>query len=278
MVEDHIPSCRHPLLAPNFNTNCTPRQEPRRRSSVTRCQKRTCAWFVKYILHPVQRESRIPIIPNGGSTTTNMERESHEMHSVSEETRQANAGAPKVPENTHEPMYTSRVSRASSMTVREPIVRTLHTSFWPLMVFIFYATLALFTWITFCVASSRPIGSKYDYTSNEDYSNDLVPVLAKHEKALRTAQILQSVVALLTIPITSAICSMALAAYIQAGSSRTKLNLRQTMALADQGWISPKIWARWSKVGSLPLYSAFALTLVGKSYVDLSREPVLTPV
>ncbi|KAI4660901.1 uncharacterized protein J4E79_005469 [Alternaria viburni] len=190
------------------------------------------------------------------------QRESHEMHSVSEETRQANASAPKVPETTHEPMYTSRLSRASSMTVREPIVRTLHTSFWPLMVFIFYATLALFTWIVLCVASSRPIGSKLSYTDNQDYFKDVARLLAKHERILRAAQILQSVVALLTIPITSAICSIAFAAYIQAGSSRTKLNLRQTMALADQGWISPRMWARWSKVGSLPLYFAFALTLV----------------
>ena len=201
------------------------------------------------------------------------------MQSVSEETRQANAGAPKVPETTHEPMYTSRLSRASSITVREPIVRTLHTSFWPLMVFIFYATLALFTWIVLCVASSRPIGSKKGYINVQDYSTtrgDLDATLTKHERALRAAQILQVVVALLTIPVTSAICSMALAAYIQAGSSRTKLNLRQTMALADQGWISPRTWIRRSKVGSLPLYFAFTLTLVGKSCPDLDRKPALT--
>jgi len=200
------------------------------------------------------------------------QRESHEMHSVSEETRQANASAPKVPETTHEPMYTSRLSRASSMTVREPIVRTLHTSFWPLMVFIFYAILALFTWIVLCLASSRPIGSKQNYTNAQKYPitiDELLATLSRHEKALRAAQILQVVVALLTIPITSAICSMALAAYVQAGSLRTKLNLRQAMALADQGWISPRTWTRCSKVGSLPLYFAFALTLVGKSCPDL---------
>ncbi|KAI4943207.1 hypothetical protein J4E91_009647 [Alternaria rosae] len=209
------------------------------------------------------------------------QRESHEMHSVREETRQANAGAPKVPETTHEPMYTSRVSRASSMTVREPMVRTLHTSLWPLMVFIFYATLALFTWIAFCVASSRPIGSKRDYMNAQDYSttrDELDAILAKHERALKAAQILQAVVALLAIPVTSAICSMALAAYIQAGSSRTKLNLRQTMALADQGWISPRIWTRCSKVGSLPLYFAFALTLVGAIFPILQTTFVqITP-
>ncbi|CAN9135659.1 unnamed protein product [Alternaria alternata] len=56
---------------------------------------------------------------------------------------------------------------------------------------------------------------------------------------------------------------MALASFIQTGGARTKLNLRQTMALADQGWISPRIWTMYSKVGSLPLCIAFGLTLVG---------------
>jgi hypothetical protein len=206
-------------------------------------------------------------------TTAAMEqRESHEMQNIREETRQANVAAPKTAETTHEPRF---LSRASSMTVREPVVRTLHTSFWPLMVYIFYGTIALFTWITLCFATTRPIGSKQDFMHQTGWNLDLDSVLAKHERALRAAQILQSVVALLTIPITSAICSMALAAYIQAGSSRTKLNLRQTMALVDQGWISPRIWAICSKVGSLPLYLAFGLTLVGKSCADLSWKLVL---
>jgi hypothetical protein len=54
------------------------------------------------------------------------------------------------------------------------------------------------------------------------------------------------------------------------------LNLRQTMALADQGWISPRIWTMYSKVGSLPLYIAFGLTLVGMCCVNISRKPMLT--
>ncbi|KAL1801411.1 hypothetical protein ACET3X_001753 [Alternaria dauci] len=187
-------------------------------------------------------------------------RESHEMHSVRQETSHPNTVAPKVPETTHEPTF---LSRASSMTAREPVVRRLHTSLWPLGVFIFYAALSAFTWVIFCIASKRLIGSKQDYENQEGYGYELDPILTKHENAIRAAQILQIVVALITIPITSAICSMALAAFIQMGGVRTKLNLRQTMALADQGWISPRIWTMHSKVASLPLYIAFGLTFVG---------------
>ncbi|KAG9187419.1 hypothetical protein G6011_05290 [Alternaria panax] len=186
--------------------------------------------------------------------------EMHEMHSVREETSHVNTVAPKVPETTNEPTF---LSRASSMTAREPVVGTLHTSLWSLVVFIFYATLSAFTWTVLCVASNRPIGSKQDYTNQQGYEIELKSVLTKHQNAIRAAQILQVVVSLLTIPITSAICSMALAAFIQTGGARTKLNLRQTMALADQGWISPRIWTMYSKVGSLPFYFAFGLTFVG---------------
>lgn len=201
------------------------------------------------------------------------ERELHEMQRVRQETAPVNMVAPKVPEATHEPTF---LSRASSRTVREPVVRHLHTSLWPLVVFIFYAALSAFTWAIFCIASKRPIGSKQDYGNQDGYRKELDAILTKHENAIRAAQIIQVVVALITIPITSAICSMALASFIQTGGARTKLNLRQTMALADQGWISPRIWTMYSKVGSLPLYIAFGLTLVGMCCVNISRKPVLT--
>ncbi|CAN9169230.1 unnamed protein product [Alternaria alternata] len=197
------------------------------------------------------------------------ERELHEMQSVRQETAHLNTAAPKVPEATHELTF---LSRASSRTVREPVVRHLHTSLWPLVVFIFYAALSAFTWTVFCIASKRPIGSKQDYGNQDGYRKELDAILTKHENAIKAAQIIQVVVALITIPITSAICSMALASFIQTGGARTKLNLRQTMALADQGWISPRIWTMCSKVGSLPLYIAFGLTLVDLWFTPLPSD------
>ncbi|KAF2179259.1 hypothetical protein K469DRAFT_716517 [Zopfia rhizophila CBS 207.26] len=65
---------------------------------------------------------------------------------------------------------------------------------------------------------------------------------------------------------------MAAVGYMQAGRFPRRLSLRQLMALADQGWISPRMWVRvfgekgglWSvRAGSLRLFVAFALTAIG---------------
>jgi hypothetical protein len=150
------------------------------------------------------------------------------------------------------------------MTAHEPVIRNLHTSLWPLVIFAVYAGLALFSWVVFCLASTGLAGTKRSYLYTEIYRDELSLLIRKHENFIRAAQIAQAITALLTIPVTSAICSMVLVSFIQTGSLRTRLNMRQTMALADQGWISPRIWTKLAKVGSLPLYLAFGLTLVGK--------------
>ncbi|KAF1938824.1 hypothetical protein EJ02DRAFT_436865 [Clathrospora elynae] len=199
-----------------------------------------------------------------------MAQESHEMRGIQQETGQQTSQQDKVPESSVDPMLT----RTSSMTAHEPITRPLRTSLWPLVVFAVYGTLALFSWIVLCMASKRPIGSKQDYMSFDGYEEEVTRILAKNESFLRAAQIVQSIVGLLTIPVTSAICSMAVVAFIQVGSLRTRLNLRQTMALSDQGWISPRIWTMIARVGSLPLYLAFGLTLIGGAAQILQQSLV----
>ncbi|KNG51545.1 hypothetical protein TW65_01213 [Stemphylium lycopersici] len=55
-----------------------------------------------------------------------------------------------------------------------------------------------------------------------------------------------------------------------------------TMALADQGWLSPRIWNHVSHLGSLPFYVAFGLTLIGSAFqifqqVIVQAVPVRIP-
>jgi hypothetical protein len=183
---------------------------------------------------------------------------SHEMRSMHEEATQPHSTTPRVPKATHEPTTTSRTT---SMTAHEPVIRYLHTSLWPLIILAAYIALNLFAWIVFCIASTRLAGTRQEMSA---YVRDPSYLVTKHENFVKAAQIVQAIASLLTIPLTSAICSIALVAFIQTGSLRMKLNLRQTMALADQGWISPQIWTRLPKVGSLPLYFAFGLTLTGR--------------
>jgi hypothetical protein len=217
-------------------------------------------WFDKRssLPHSVRCVGKSPPHPSSYNKLAMAQVVLHEMHSRQEEASQPHPTTPKVPRATHEPTI---ASRTTSMTAHEPVTRKLHKSLWPLVTLAVYIALNLFAWIVFCIASMRLAGTKEDTST---YFKDPTDVLTKHENLLRAAQIVQAIATLLTIPFTSAICSMALVAFIQTGSLRTKLTLRQTMALADQGWISPRILTRVSKVGSLPLYFAFGLTLVGK--------------
>lgn len=155
------------------------------------------------------------------------------------------------------------LSRASSVTARERPTVYLHSAIWPFVIFLAYAAVCLYPWVVFCITATKPIGSKKEYSNIEWESKTINSSIAKHERHIRAAEILMSVATLLTIPVTSAICSMAAVAFMQRGSLRTKMNLIQLGALVDQGWASPKVLIQLSKVGSKPLYVAFAMTVVG---------------
>ncbi|ORY14675.1 hypothetical protein BCR34DRAFT_560048, partial [Clohesyomyces aquaticus] len=177
-----------------------------------------------------------------------------------------------------------RNSTHSSLTVREPILVHLKRNLYPLLIFIFYCTLALLAWTFSCILSQRPLrgGGSYTEPGKRDYLDDIQKRYDNNEKYIRAAQVLRSIVTLLTIPVTSAICSMAAVAYMQGGTGngRRSLSLGQLMALADQGWISPRTWSRildnGAKVASLPFFVALALTLIGSTAVILQDSLITT--
>ncbi|KAF2471795.1 uncharacterized protein BDR25DRAFT_285399 [Lindgomyces ingoldianus] len=179
---------------------------------------------------------------------------------------------------------TTRNSTHSSITAREPATTKLKLNAYPLLILCVYMMLALVAWIFTCVASQHPIRGLKSYTGPSDYRVDELHFFHVNEKYIRGTEILRSIVTLLTIPVTSAICSMAAVAYMQAGSLRRDLSLRQLMALADQGWASPRIWMKLvdvrgkliiMKAGSLPLFIAFTLTLIG-SISQIMQETLAT--
>lgn len=152
-------------------------------------------------------------------------------------------------------------SARSSITAREPVTTTFGINLYPLLIVGSYTTIALLAWILVCIMSKRPIRLERSYYKSDTYHPERA--YAINEKYMKVAQILRSVVALLTVPVTSAICSMAAVAYMQAGNLRKSLDVRRAMAIADQGWISPRIWVLLPKTGSSLLYLAFVLTLIG---------------
>ena len=174
--------------------------------------------------------------------------------------------APVLPKNRSR----RRASDHSSVTVREPITAKLKHTNYPFFIFIIYAVLALLAWIFTCILSRRPIWGTKSYFEPIGYAKGRTPeiIYSKNRTYVTAAQVLRVIVALLTVPVTSALCSMAAVVYMQAGSMRRALSLRQLMGLADQGWTSPRI-ALDIRAASIPLWFAVILTVIGKYSVML---------
>lgn len=85
-----------------------------------------------------------------------------------------------------------------------------------------YAAIALFSWVVQCILSYRPIGVPGgSYTV--DYHGSEVDVgtmprsklFSLSERYLRAAKVLQPIASILTIPLTSMVCSCAAVAFLQ---------------------------------------------------------------
>ena len=155
---------------------------------------------------------------------------------------------------------------------------TLRRSSYIVLVVSIYASLALTTWILICILTFRPLTTaRYGYNALELRSSPVRsntisalgdPLYAKYVKSeaiYRAARTVQSVITVLTIPLTSAVCSAAAVVFAQSKTNARRLTMRQTMALADKGWTDPAtiaklVTGRGKQLGS-PLL-AFALFLV----------------
>ncbi|KAK2813335.1 hypothetical protein FQN50_000650 [Emmonsiellopsis sp. PD_5] len=92
--------------------------------------------------------------------------------------------------------------------------------------FLFYAIIAIYSWIVLCILAQRPVK----------------PKLLKNSKALYdSARFLGGVAGVLAFPIATAICAGAVIPY--AHGKRRGLTLRQTIFLADRSWANPGSWS-----------------------------------
>jgi hypothetical protein len=105
----------------------------------------------------------------------------------------------------------------------------------------------------------------------EYYLDDKMSTFAQSERYLRAARVCQSVASVLTIPLTSMVCSCSAVAFLQRRRRQSWWNptLRQSMALADKSWNDPVLIAKlpaggWKRYGSLFLLFAIVLNLVGE--------------
>jgi hypothetical protein len=168
---------------------------------------------------------------------------------------------------------------------------TLHRSSYIVLVVSIYANLALTAWILVCVLTFRPLTTaRYGYNALEpgsvsiltrypyalwlpDRSDPLHAKYVKSEAIYRAARTVQSVITVLTIPLTSAVCSAAAVVFAQSKTKGRRLTMRQMMALADKGWSDPTtiaklVTGRGKQLSSSLLTCALLLVLLGEWLLD----------
>ena len=137
-------------------------------------------------------------------------------------------------EDDDEQMSHEKAPNASGQSSH--LVRSKHA----LTIFVCYAFLAVFTWICTCIMVYRPLtAQRYGYgDKNAVYGSVRAAPpwrFVENEHLYTAPRFLQSVVAVLTIPTTSAICAQGAVIFMQRNRHNAGLTLRQTMVLADKG-------------------------------------------
>ncbi|KAJ7627212.1 hypothetical protein FB45DRAFT_1059992 [Roridomyces roridus] len=109
-----------------------------------------------------------------------------------------------------------------------------------------YATMSVVAWTATCYLSFKPIGLHRYTVSTADQSVEYgswfpsTELYLRSEEWFRAARVLAAVVATLTIPVKTAVCTRAAVAFHQC----RRLTLRQTMTLANRAWVEPVMWAK----------------------------------
>lgn len=169
----------------------------------------------------------------------------------------------------------------------------LHRSGYILLLVLFFIGLMASSWIVICYLSFRPITAKsYEVTSSTwTTTYDEISMYQRNQEWFRAARVIQSIAGVLTIPLTSTVCSSAAVIYIQKRASYGGLSMRQVMILADKGWTDVATYLRiipcfsmkgWKRYGSSFLLMAIFINILGSiisplQEVFLSINTIKTP-
>ncbi|CAK1359758.1 unnamed protein product [Cercospora beticola] len=156
-----------------------------------------------------------------------------------------------------------------------------------------YAILSIFAWTINCTLVRKPLNASHYglYLRDGDVYGYRYPthsIYTFNERILQVARVVQAIVAVSTVPLTSAVCSTAAVTFMQREHRNHNLSLRKTMVLADKGWADFEVYlhllrGRLSSYGSSLLYLAILLIALGASLsplqsVFLTSKTVQTPV
>ena len=129
----------------------------------------------------------------------------------------------------------------------------LHRSAYMIIFTLLYIGLGVFAWVMTCILVFRPITANHYgvWTLNTNDSNGYgnsawttqIALYAQNVNWFRAARVVQAIVSVLTIPLTSALCSSAAVIFVQ-NHQGSFISMRQVMALADNGWTDPAMYFR----------------------------------
>ena len=119
-------------------------------------------------------------------------------------------------------------------------VRGLQTRRIGLWLALSFSTVTVITWTITCIQCYKPINFATYYDQKGTFTKSHYEINEWIRKVAKTAM---SLLAAVSIPITSSVCAKAAAVYCQGNynNPQRRLTMRQTLALADKGWSDLKI-------------------------------------
>lgn len=133
------------------------------------------------------------------------------------------------------------------------------------LLFAIYVPLLVVPWVLTCILNYKPLQVD-SYTDPDPYPQSSFDA---SQQAYEAVRILNSVAALLTVPVMSLMLALGAVVYTQQRRTTQKLSLQQTFALANRGWGDLRTvlgaWRPGYHKGSAYLYFGFALVFVGES-------------
>ena len=156
-------------------------------------------------------------------------------------------------------------SRSKSPAQNNNSFKKLHrhtTSLWLASAF---AIASIFIWAITCTLSYRPVEFETHLDTTGRFSRGQYE---QNDRWRRVSRVGLQVIGTLSLPLTSAICSGAVVVYCQRSSNKRQpaVSMRQTLALANKGWLDLNTWMNLFGPMSGKIYSPlliFSILLCG---------------
>ncbi|KAJ5176634.1 uncharacterized protein N7482_002511 [Penicillium canariense] len=199
--------------------------------------------------------------------------ESDSGHSSQDEApRHASRHLPREPAFENDQQYElPAYSRATpgNQSIGRGHSTTLHRSGLITFLTLLFAGLAIYSWVILVILSFRPVSTRsweantsqlHQYPKHLDYGLDA--------SLYRSARVIQSILSVIILPWTSAVCAHAAVIFVQQQKDSMGLTMRQVMTLADRRWLDFSLLldvcgGAWKQHGSHLLLLAITLHFLG---------------